>query len=675
MATEVAQAYVQIIPSAKGIKNSLTKTLGGEASSAGSSAGESLGSSLVGKLKGIIVAAGIGTVIKDAISAGADVEQSFGGLDTIYGSAAESAKKYAIEAAQAGISMNDYAENAVSFGASLKQAFEGDTAKAVEAANTAILDMTDNAAKMGTPIENIQNAYQGFAKQNYTMLDNLKLGYGGTKTEMERLLADAEKLSGKKYDIGNLGDVYDAIHVIQGELGLTGVAAEEASTTLSGSLNAMKSSFTNLLATITTGGDISTAFATLSGTVFAFVQNNLIPMLGKILQSLPEMIVSTLSMAVRLINATLSNNPDIVSSGIQIIADLITGVISELPYVIEAIVNLATQIGSALINYDWIGLANDMISELGDGLALAGEEIFGVEGGNLLEYLKTSILDALPGMLEVAVNIINNIVTGILNYLPTLLEVGGEMIVSLLDGLLSALPMVLTAAADIVMNLFNGIVNNLPQIIVGAVRIITSLVTTFAKHYPEILQTGIEIIGKVVAGLIRAIPKIIAAIPQIVSGIKDTMMQTDWVQLGKDIIAGIIRGIKAAGGEIINAVKEIAGDALKGAVGAITGGGDNGGKTTSGGSSSGGGGATRNASANNNVQNALTNNNMRNNAIASNRLAEEQMKTNNLLESFMSKQTNTNVSISLEGDAKGLFNAVRKENDKMVRSTGYHALA
>ena len=231
MATEIAKAYVQIMPSAKGIKGELTKEMGGDLEAAGKSGGDKLGGSLVSTLKKVVVAAGIGKIVSDALSAGADIQQSFGGLDTIYGEAADAAKEYAYQAAQAGISANDYAEQAVSFGASLKQAFEGDTTKAVEAANTAIMDMTDNAAKMGTPIENIQSAYQGFAKQNYTMLDNLKLGYGGTKTEMERLLEDAQKISGVEYNIDNLGDVYDAIHVIQQDLGLTGVAAQEASTT------------------------------------------------------------------------------------------------------------------------------------------------------------------------------------------------------------------------------------------------------------------------------------------------------------------------------------------------------------------------------------------------------------------------------------------------------------
>lgn len=169
MATELGKAYVQIIPSARGISGSISEALGGEATSAGKSAGLNI----VGAIKGVIAAAGIGVMIKKSLDAGGALQQSYGGLDTIYGEAADAAKKYAAEASKAGISANSYAEQAVSFGASLKQAFAGDTTKAVEAANTAIMDMADNSAKMGTDIQNIQNAYQGFAKQNYTMLDNL----------------------------------------------------------------------------------------------------------------------------------------------------------------------------------------------------------------------------------------------------------------------------------------------------------------------------------------------------------------------------------------------------------------------------------------------------------------------------------------------------------------------
>lgn len=260
---DLGKAYVQILPSAEGISGRIRNLLEGPSEDAGESAGGKAGSALAGAIGKAAVAAGIGKILKDSFEAGGALEQSFGGLDTIYGAAADEAKAFAVQAASAGISANSYAEQAVSFGAALKQAFGGDTTAAMEAANTAIMDMADNSAKMGTDIGSIQTAYQGFAKQNYTMLDNLKLGYGGTKEEMERLLARAQELSGVEYNIDNLGDVYSAIHVIQDELGLTGVAADEAKTTLTGSFGAMKASWENLMAALTTGNGMGSAMQSL----------------------------------------------------------------------------------------------------------------------------------------------------------------------------------------------------------------------------------------------------------------------------------------------------------------------------------------------------------------------------------------------------------------------------
>lgn len=286
---DVGKAYVQIVPSAQGIKSSITKELSG----AGGSAGKSAGIAIAGKLKAALAAAGIGAAIVGTIKAslqeGGNLEQSFGGLETIYGSASYMMKEYAKDAAAMGISANDFAEQAVSIGAALKQAYK-DTpfgnVKAGNAAAQAVADMADNSAKMGTELSSIQAAYQGFAKQNYTMLDNLKLGYGGTKQEMERLLADAEKISGQKYDISNLGDVYDAIHVIQGELGLTGVAAEEAKATLTGSANATKAAWKNVLAALSTGEGLEEGMANL-GESFGNFAGNIVRMIGTIAKQLP----------------------------------------------------------------------------------------------------------------------------------------------------------------------------------------------------------------------------------------------------------------------------------------------------------------------------------------------------------------------------------------------------
>lgn len=380
--TNLGTAYVQITPSADGIKGSISNVLGGEAESAGTSAGLKIGAFA----KKALISAGIGAafvgIIKGAISEGAKLQQSYlGGLDTLYGEAADGVRAYAREAAKAGISMNEYSEQAVSFGAALKAAYGGDTTKAMEAANTAILDMTDNAAKMGTPIEQIQSAYQGFAKGQYQLLDNLKLGYGGTKTEMERLLADAEKITGIKYDINNLGDVYDAIHVVQGELGLTGVAAEEASQTFSGSFAAMKASAQNVLGSLALGENIQPALSDLISAVDTFVFNNLIPMIGTIVRGLPQLIATLVQEGIPLLleristfvanladsltqkaNSLTSDKvkawavetiPKLLQSAGELIGKFATGLVNNLPKIINAIGKIALEIVRGLGEAIW----------------------------------------------------------------------------------------------------------------------------------------------------------------------------------------------------------------------------------------------------------------------------------------------------------------------------------
>jgi len=293
--TTLGTAYVQIVPSAEGIKGSITNVLGGEAESAGTN----IGGKIATFAKKALAAGAVIKGVKDALAEGGKLQQSYiGGLETLYGDAAQAARDYAKDAAAAGISMNDYAEQAVSFGAALKAAYGGDTKAAADAANTAILDMADNAAKMGTPLESVQQAYQGFAKGQYMLLDNLKLGYGGTKTEMERLLADAQELTGVEYDIDNLGDVYDAIHVIQGELGLTGVAAEEAGQTLTGSFAAVKANYQNLVGSLAIGEDITEPLNGLVTAVSNFAFNNLIPLIGNIVKALPGAIVTFIQQGV-----------------------------------------------------------------------------------------------------------------------------------------------------------------------------------------------------------------------------------------------------------------------------------------------------------------------------------------------------------------------------------------
>lgn len=296
MATELGKAYVQIIPSAKGISGMIQKEIGGEAASAGVSAGESLGSKMVGAISGVIAAAGIGKAFSAAISEGAALQQSLGGIETLFKGSADKVKGYANEAYKTtGLSANAYMENVTGFSASLLQSLGGDTNKAAETANMAMIDMSDNANKMGTSMESIQMAYQGFAKQNYTMLDNLKLGYGGTKQEMQRLLADAEKLTGVKYDINNLSDVYNAIHAIQENLDITGTTAKEAASTFSGSFESMKAAAQNVLGKIAIGENVMPALESLLETTKTFLFGNFLPMVGNILSGLGVVLTHGLS--------------------------------------------------------------------------------------------------------------------------------------------------------------------------------------------------------------------------------------------------------------------------------------------------------------------------------------------------------------------------------------------
>ena len=355
--TEVAQATVTIIPNMKGSQATISKELGVSTESAAKSAGTSFGKQMLVTLGKIGIAAGVAKIFKDSIAEGAKLQQSFGGLETLYGDAAEYAKEYAYEAAKAGISANDYAEQAVSFGASLKKAFGGDTTKAAEAANTAIMDMADNAAKMGTPIEQIQSAYQGFAKGQYSLLDNLKIGYGGSRAEMERLLSDAQKLTGVEYDLDNLGDVYDAIHVIQEDLGLTGVAAYEAATTFEGSLNAMKAAAANVLGNLALGENISQDLKFLGQTVKTFLVGNVLPMIANVAKQIPAVIAQLPAFIGDLL-------PDLVAGMADVVVSLGQGIVDNIPVFIASVGQMFNSIWTALTNIDWGGIASSFLAGL-----------------------------------------------------------------------------------------------------------------------------------------------------------------------------------------------------------------------------------------------------------------------------------------------------------------------
>ena len=369
MAANIGRAYVQIVPSAQGIKGSVSKVLSGESVSAGKSAGASIGGSLVRTMGGVIAAAGVGKMISSAFTEGASLQQSLGGIETLFKDNADQVIQYANEAYKtAGLSANDYMETVTSFSASLLQSLGGDTKAAGEAANQAVIDMSDNANKMGTDMASIQNAYQGFAKQNYTMLDNLKLGYGGTKEEMQRLLEDAEKISGIEYNIDNLNDVYSAIHVIQDELGITGTTAEEAASTFSGSFASMKSAAKNVLGNLSLGEDIGPSLDALGETVKTFIGDNLLPMFGNILKGLPQVLDGACDLIVDLLNVAANNPEEIIQLGVDLITGIGDVIAENAPLIAEAAIKLAKALGTAILEYDWLGEVGPTIEKIGGAI-------------------------------------------------------------------------------------------------------------------------------------------------------------------------------------------------------------------------------------------------------------------------------------------------------------------
>ena len=503
MATELAKAYVQIIPSAVGIQGRIQKEIEPEADSAGSS----FGGKMVGMIKKVIAAAAIGKALSASISEGAALEQSLGGIETLFKDSADKVKANAAKAYQtAGMSANDYMELTTSFSASLLSSLAGDTSKAADVADMAMVDMSDNANKMGTNMEDIKNAYQGFAKQNYTMLDNLKLGYGGTKSEMERLLADAQKISGVEYNIDNLSDVYSAIHVIQGQLDITGTTAKEAATTISGSFNQMKAAAKNVMGEIALGMDVGPALNELANTIITFAVGNLLPAVWNVISALPS-----------------------------------------------AIVTFVTALGPQLF-----AAVSGLIPQIASGITTGIPTLY-QSAMQLMDQFNIGIQEQLPILLQKGVDFITNIVNGILQNLPQVITMAGNVITYFANTIISMFPTVLSAGASLLLKLVNGIINNLPQIAQAAATAIVRFVASIGQNLPQILQSGITIIGKLAAGLIRAIPNLVGQIPAIISAIVNTFTSQNWGSIGINIISGIASGLRSAAHMLWDAVKGVLG--------------------------------------------------------------------------------------------------------------------
>ncbi|HEM5071014.1 TPA: phage tail protein [Streptococcus suis] len=606
MATDLGSAYVQIVPSAKGISGSISKLLGGEVDSAGRSAGSSLGASLVSALSGALAAAGIGKIIGSALSAGADLQQSFGGLDTIYDGAQESAKNFAKEAYKAGISANTYAEQAVSMGASLKQALGGDSTKAINMANVAIMDMTDNAAKMGTDIGVIQQTYQSLARGNYAMLDNLKLGFGGTKAEMERLLTTAEGLPsamGRKFDISNYADVVEAIHLVQESMGLTGVAAAEAENTYTGSLAAMKASWANTLAGLSLGENITPQLQALASTTSNFLFGNFIPMVGNIFKGLPSAIGTFIAEASPLVAqqfqslfSSLGMSVDLspITSKFQGILTAFQPVISGLQTAFGQLPGFFSAIGAAVgpvittimdgvSRMDFSGIQNLVTAIL--PAVQAGFQTFMsivspaidsvvqsfVSMWNAAQPLITILSGALMPVFQILGSFLGGVLKGILSgvsFAFDALKVAIEFLTPVVDFLVQALNFVQPVLSTIAewIGVAIGMFGNLGTAGQG--------LSAFIKSAWTNIQSVIQTAGNIIRTVIDWIKLAFSGAGNAVGVLKNVfslawMGIQDAIQVAKGIIDGVISGIKGAFTSFQSVVSSV-GSAVGGIISNIT---------------------------------------------------------------------------------------------------------
>jgi len=531
---DLGKAYVQIIPSAKGIKGNIEKELNNEMDDAGKKAGDffSGGFGKVLKTTGKValaasaaVATGIGVITKMAVSNYAEYEQLVGGVETLFGASADKVKQYAADAYQtAGMSANDYMSNVTSFSASLLQSLGGDTEKAAEVANRAMIDMSDNANKMGTNMESITNAYQGFAKQNYTMLDNLKLGYGGTKSEMERLIADSAALTDVQKQLGvtvdandmSFGNIVNAISVMQASMGIAGTTSSEALGTISGSLNMTKAAWDNLLTGIANpNADLGSLIGNLVTSATAAV-NNLLPVVQQALVGV-----------------------------VQFVGEIIPPIIDMLPGLLEQLVPVA------------LNAFGNVMGALFGALPQLLEVALGA-----IMMIANGLTTNLPTIIPYVVDIILQIANTLMANLGDLLIAAVEIILAIIQGLTNATPILLAQAPTIIQNLSDSIIKAAPLLLSATVQIINIMVSGIIQNLPQLITASVQIMTTLVNGIIANLPVLIQAAGQCISSFSDSFGEIDWGTLGTNIINGIVSGISASASAIATAARKAAQSAL-----------------------------------------------------------------------------------------------------------------
>ena len=534
--------------------------------------GEKLKSGLAtaGKVAVAGVAAGtaaLGTLGTKAVEAYADYEQLVGGVETLFKDSQDQVMDYANNAYKtAGLSANEYMETVTSFSASLLQSLDGDTSAAADKANLAITDMSDNANKMGTDMTSIQNAYQGFAKSNYTMLDNLKLGYGGTQAEMERLLADAEKISGIKYDISSYADIVDAIHVVQTEMGITGTTAEEAASTIQGSFGMMKSAWQNLVTGMADPDqDLGVLVGNFTDSV-VIAGNNLIPRIQELLPRIVEATTSLIGTVSEQLPAILGT---VLPSLVEGATSLVTGLMNALPAVLTVIADVAPTVINTLVPAliallpQIVQTGIDVIVSLAQGIADALPELIPAAAEAIAEIARIlTDPDNLSAVIDAALEIILALVDGFMDAIPTLIEVIPDIIANLVTAIIVNAPKLIEASIALILSLADGLIKALPELVAAIPNLIIALVEGILDHLDEIILAGVKVTGALIKGLIKAIPDIIMAIPRVISSIVDTFLDFDWLGLGKNIVEGIIDGFV----EMWNDFKNTVHDAVTGVV-------------------------------------------------------------------------------------------------------------
>ncbi len=541
--------------------------------------GEKLGNGLktaakIGTAAVGAAAAGITALTTAAVNNYAEYEQLVGGVETLFKNSADTVVGYAENAYKtAGLSANEYMSTVTSFSASLLQSLDGDTTKAADYADQAIRDMSDNANKMGTDMSMIQNAYQGFAKQNYTMLDNLKLGYGGTASEMYRLLQRAAELDETfaktaEFSIDSKGhleaefaDITQAIHIVQTEMGITGTTALEAGRTISGSVGAMKSAWTNLVAGFADGNaDIEGLINNLVTTIVGDGTENNLGVIGNVLPAIetalggiakliegaaPKIIEILPGLVKRIVPSVISAATGMVDAVVKVVPDLLNTVV-------DAIIdNAPALIDSAIV---LIGeLSNGILSQLPQIVAL---------GLNLIVSLANGIAESLPSLIPTIVDVVLQIVNTITDpsTLSNLLNASIAIIIALANGLIESLPSLLEQAPVIIQNLVDAIIENAPKLLDSAFEIIVSLVEGIISNLPQILESGTEIVFSIIEGIAQTLGDLIIKGKEIVDSVKDGFDKKvegakTW---GKDLISNFISGLKQKWENLKRTVSDIA---------------------------------------------------------------------------------------------------------------------